>query len=32
MRAAYFGHDAEINKTAYTDTRDTSGLVEALRR
>ena len=32
VRAAYFGHDAEINKTAYTDVRDTSGLVEALGR
>ena len=32
VRAAYFGHDAEINRTAYTDVRDTSGLVEALAR
>ena len=32
VRAAYFGHDAEINKAAYTDVRDTSGLVEALGR
>lgn len=32
VRAAYFGHDAEINRTAYTDTTDTSGLVAALGR
>lgn len=32
IRAAYFGHDAEINRTAYTDTTDTSGLVAALGR
>lgn len=32
VRAAYFGHDAEINKSSYTDTTDTSGLVEALGR
>lgn len=32
IRAAYFGHDAEVNRTAYTDVRDTSGLVEALSR
>ena len=30
MRAAYFGHDREINKTAYTDTTDVTPLVEKM--
>lgn len=30
LRAAYFGHDASVNRESYTDTRDTTPLVEAL--
>lgn len=30
IRAAYFGHDKEINKTAYTDTTDVTPLVEKM--
>lgn len=32
VRAAYFGHAAIVNRSAYTDTADTSKLTEALRR
>ena len=31
VRAAYFGHDEEINRSAYTDTTDTSPLLAAAR-
>lgn len=31
VRAAYFGHDEEINRSAYTDTTDTSALLDAAR-
>lgn len=29
VRAAYFGHDTTVNRTAYTDTADTSQMVSA---
>lgn len=29
VRAAYFGHDAAVNRTSYTDTTDTSGMLKA---
>lgn len=32
VRAAYFGHGAEVNRDSYTDTTDTSALVGALSR
>lgn len=31
VRAAYFGHDEAINRTAYTDVTDTSSLLAAAR-
>ena len=31
IRAAYFGHDEEINRSAYTDVTDTSPLLQAAR-
>lgn len=31
-RAAYFGHDESVNRTAYTDTTDTTAMVTAARR
>lgn len=31
QRAAYFGHDAAVNRSAYTDVTDTSEMVEAAR-
>lgn len=27
QRAAYFGHDAVVNRSAYTDVTDTSGML-----
>lgn len=32
QRAAFFGHDVEVNRTAYTDTTDVSGMVQAFRQ
>lgn len=32
MRAAFFGHDVSINRTAYTDLTDVSGMVAAAGR
>ena len=32
VRAAFFGHDAAVNRSAYTDLTDTSGMVTAARR
>lgn len=31
QRAAFFGHDVAINRTAYTDTTDVSGMVGAFK-
>lgn len=31
QRAAFFGHDAAVNRTAYTDVTDTSGMLAAAR-
>lgn len=32
IRAAFFGHDAAVNRASYTDLTDTSSMVEAARR
>ncbi|MGW6172252.1 tyrosine-type recombinase/integrase [Arthrobacter sp. NPDC055138] len=32
VRAAFFGHDTAVNRSAYTDLADTSGMVNAARR
>jgi integrase len=32
VRAAYFGHDVDVNRSAYTDLTDVSGMVAAARR
>lgn len=32
IRAAYFGHSAEVNRDYYTDTTDVSGVLNALRQ
>jgi integrase len=32
IRVAFFGHDAAVNRAAYTDLRDTSSMVTAARR
>jgi integrase len=32
IRAAFFGHDAAVNRASYTDLRDTSSMVTAARR
>jgi integrase len=32
VRAAYFGHDAEVNRSSYTDVTDTSAMVTAARK
>lgn len=32
MRAAHFGHDAAVNRSAYTDLTDTSGMLAAARQ
>ena len=32
VRAAYFGHDAEVNRSSYTDLTDTSAMVTAARK
>ena len=32
MRSAYFGHDAEVNRSSYTDLTDTSAMVSAAHK
>lgn len=32
MRSAFFGHDAEVNRSSYTDLTDTTELVKAARK
>lgn len=32
VRAAFFGHDAEVNRSSYTDLTDTSRMVHAAKR